>query len=143
MIEAIIVSSGGNQEDKKRFATAWRRLAMHPGPPAKTAQAADQRAAAAEARARDEAARQLAQTRADVEREREDLRTGLDARAADLVEIRDGLRSRAERPEHDLDEARAELTRLRPSTGDDETVEAAAPRPARRCRSGQTTGRDN
>ena len=36
VIEAIIVSSGGNEEDKKRFATAWRRLAMHPGPTAKT-----------------------------------------------------------------------------------------------------------
>jgi len=36
VIEAIIVSSGGNEEDKKRFATAWRRLAMHPGSTAKT-----------------------------------------------------------------------------------------------------------
>ena len=75
------------------------------------------------AAAREEAARQLSQARADAERERDELRTVLDARAGTLAEARDDLRARAQRAEADLDQARAELARL---TADDPAEEQTA-----------------
>lgn len=78
-----------------------------------------------------EPARELSQARADAERERQELRTVLDARAATLAEARDDLRARAERAERDLDQARIELARLRQESGSDDG-EASAPWPRRR-----------
>lgn len=36
VIEAIVMGSGGREEDRQRFATAWRRLTMGPGATAQT-----------------------------------------------------------------------------------------------------------
>ena len=80
-------------------------------------------------------AAELAQLRADAARERDELRTALEARAQVLEESRGELRGRAERAERDLDAARAELTRVRQEAG---TEAAPAPAGSRRRRSSQS-----
>ena len=119
------------------------------------AQQAAQRAAVAEARAeaaaaaeatriRQDAARELDQLRAnaaaeldrlraDTAREREELRELLQDQACHLTEARDTQHRRAERAEHDLDAARAELAQLR-----SKAAAADASSAPRRRRAGQT-----
>jgi colicin import membrane protein len=118
------------------------------------AQQAAQRAAVAQARAeaaaaeatriRQDAARELDQLRAnaaaeldrlraDTAREREELRELLQDQACHLTEARDTQRRRAERAEHDLDAARAELAQLR-----SRAAAADASSAPRRRRAGQT-----
>jgi chromosome segregation ATPase len=64
------------------------------------------------------------------------IQAAAEARATALEEARADLRARAERAEHELDQAHAGLGRLRQGTGRD-GEEQAPPRPARRRRSGQ------
>jgi 3-oxoacyl-[acyl-carrier protein] reductase len=66
-------------------------------------------------------------------REREELRELLEDQARHLTEARDTQRRRAERAEHDLDAARAELAQLRSTT-----AAADASTAPRRRRGGQS-----
>ena len=101
-------------------------------------------ATAEAARIRQDAARELDQLRAsaaaeldrlrtDTAREREELRELLQDQARHLTEARDTQRRRAERAEHDLDVARAELAQLRTKTAAADAFSAP-----RRRRGGQT-----
>jgi colicin import membrane protein len=119
------------------------------------AQQAAQRAAVAEARAkaataeatriREDAARELGELRAsaaaeldrlraDTARERDELRELLQGQARHLTEARDTQRRRAERAEHDLDAARAELAQLRSTI----TAAAAASSTPKRPQAGRS-----
>jgi colicin import membrane protein len=130
-------------DDAVQAAEAARdAAAAEAGQQRKDAQQAGQRAAVAEARAeaataetarvREDAARELEQLRAsaaaeldrlraDTAREREELRQLFEDRARTLTEACDAQRRHAERAEHDLDAARAELAQLSPKIGTADT----------------------
>jgi colicin import membrane protein len=109
-------------------ATERRQEAQQAGQRAAVAEARAEAAAAETARVRQDAAHELEQLRAsaaaeldrlraDAARERDELRELLEDRARTLTEACDAQRRRAERAEHDLDTARAELTQLRSKSG--------------------------
>ena len=77
-------------------------------------------------------AAELERIRPDAAREREELRQLLDDQIQMLREGRSEQRQRAERAERDLDDARAELERIRREAGTD------APRTSQRRRGGQS-----